>query len=436
MKNYFPLILAAAAWCPLAALATDSAEAVNQAREILREDGFWDIGATTGFFRHNGPATHLPFEKLQDSGSRGGMLGVGTLTEIIEVRNSDPWQFMEVQPGMTLFQNVFKGPELIQRALWEFDAAHFAATEDPRLLVALTAGDLETARREHRMAVVLGLDTGAEIDNDLRALRMYHRLGLRKLALMHDAATSWADSVHSKREGAGGLSPFGQDVVRECNRLGIMVDVSHSSDKTFWDALATSTRPLIASHSGAREVAHMSRNLSDEMLRALAAKGGMVGVCGLFDEAEERKREAGMNSEDFMATSLYLASKYPDPYRLAAAVSDPGELAAARKELGVDTNREYVYPGEHLDLPEKRAVIVRTLLDHLDHIVKVVGIDHVGIGTDLNMARAGYPELIEGIVTGLVQRGYTRDEIKKILYGNFLCYFKAVTAGTPSDPRD
>jgi len=420
----FALSLAAVA---TVAFAAEGASPAAQARQILVEDGFWDIAPTTGFFKFEGPVTQLPFEKLLKTGSRGGMLGVGTLTEIVFLRSSDPWQFKEVPPGLNLFQYVFKGPELIQRMLWEFDASHVAAREDPRLAVARTAAEVEAARRAGRAAIVLGLDTGAEINEDLRTLRMYHQLGLRKLALVHAAGTSWADSVHSKREGQGGLSNFGQEVVRECNRLGIMVDVSHCSDQTFWDTLAVSTKPLIASHSGARAVAHLSRNLSDEMLTALAAKGGMIGVCGLFDEEEERKREAGMNSEHPVGISAYLSAKYQDPYRLAAALANPAEQAEARNELGLEKSREYAYPGEHLDVPEKRAVIVRTLLDHLDHVVKVVGIDHVGIGTDLNLARAGYPEMIEEIVTGLVERGYHRDHIRKILFENFVKYFRTVT---------
>ena len=407
----------------------DQETARKQAREILRDDGFWDIAATTGFFDHHGPPRQLPFDALQQGGVRGAMLGIGTLTEIIIARSPIGYNLEEVPAGTNLFRHVFQGAALIQRQLWEFDAAYQAAQKDSRLKIILTAAELEQSFRGDQVGILLGLDTGACINEDLAALRMYQRLGLRKLALVHAPGTSWADSLYGKgADGRLGLSAFGREAVQECNRLGVLVDVSHCSDKTFWDTIAVATKPLIATHSGARAISKINRNLTDEMLRALAAKGGMIGVCGLFDEEESRLAQESMRSPNAVAVSVFLAEKYPDQYQLAAAVTDPRQQMEARKELRLDRSREYSF----MPMPEKNALHARILIDHLDHIIKIVGIDHVGIGTDTNMAQAGYPDLIEEIVTALVQRNYTREQIQKILGGNFVRFFKSVTAGTPS----
>jgi len=428
MKRSLPLV-AIFILFSAAAFGVDRPTAQKLAREILRADGFWDIAATTGFFDHHGPPRQLPFDALQQCGVRGAMLGIGTLTEVIIARSLTDYSREEVPAETNLFRHVFHGAALIQRQLWEFDAAYQAAQKDPRLKIITTAADLEQAFRGQQVAVLLGLDTGACINEDLAALRMYQRLGLRKLALVHAPGTSWADSLYGKGPGDKlGLSKFGQEVVKECNRLGVLVDVSHCSDKTFWDTIAVATKPLIATHSGARAISKINRNLTDEMLRALAAKGGMIGVCGLFDEEESRLAQESMRSPNMIAVSVFLAEKYHDQYQLAAAVTDPRQQLEARKQLRLDRSREYSF----MPMPEKNALHARILVDHLDHIIKIVGIDHVGIGTDTNMTQAGYPDLIEEIVTALVQRNYTREQIQKILRGNFVRFFKSVTAGTPS----
>jgi membrane dipeptidase len=218
------------------------------------------------------------------------------------------------------------------------------------------------------------------------------------------------------------LSDFGKKVIRECNRLGIMVDVSHASDQTFWEALEVSSKPLIATHSGARSLSDMTRNLTDPMLKALAAKGGIVGVCGLFDRKESEKYGKGRSEENYVAESVYLAAKFSDPFALAAALRDPRDQAEARKQLGLDPADE-----PYLPIPQSNATIARITLDHMDYMIRLIGVDHVAIGTDLDMRSPGYAELCREIVAGALQRGYTREQLHKILGGTFLRYFREVT---------
>ena len=182
-------------------------------------------------------------------------------------------------PGRQIVEPVFSGPALVKRVLREIDALHEAVARNPRTLaLARNAADVAGSVAAGKIAVVLGLNAGW-IDEDLSILRSYHLLGLRVMALCHDAALSWADSEMEYRPGGPGLTEFGRSVVREMNRLGIIVDVSHASDQTVRDVLAVSSEPAIASHSGCRLPAcAVRRNLPDDLIRGIADGGGVIGV--------------------------------------------------------------------------------------------------------------------------------------------------------------
>ena len=352
-------------------------------------------------------------------------LGIGSLTEILITGDFGPYLYQSPEPGNLLSRSVFEGAAASQRFLWEVNAIYQAVARQPeQVAVALTEEDIERFRSEGKLSLLIGLDSGVAIE-DLATLRLYHRLGLRKLELVHSFPFQWADSsVGIVDDEDLGLEDFGLEVVHECNRLGILVDISHGSDQTMWDALETSTKPLIASHSGARSLVDAHRNLTDEMLQALARNGGMIGVGAYYDpELLEPIRATG----NWTATSQihnHLAGKYPDLFDLAAALRNPAEEKQARKALDLSP------PSPLARVVPRSGVItegsnVRGTLDHIDHIVALIGIDHVGIGTDIDMGREDYIWLYRQLVQGLLDRNYTDDQIGKILGGNFLRVFRA-----------
>src|SRR5579884_827461 len=170
------------------------------------------------------------------------------------------------------------GPEAVKRALDQIDAVREAVRRHPRdLALATTAAEVRAARREGKIAVLMGVEGGHMIANDLSVLRTFAAMGVRYMTLTHSGNDEWADSSTDKPE-HNGLTDFGKEVVREMNRLGMIVDVSHVSDKTFYDAIAVSSKPVIASHSSCRALSDVPRNMTDEMLRALARNGGVVGI--------------------------------------------------------------------------------------------------------------------------------------------------------------
>src|SRR5436190_5310226 len=172
----------------------------------------------------------------------------------------------------------YHGAEAIRRTLDLRDAMQTLFDAHPdQIELAASAADVERIAGARKIAAVLALEGGHQIDDDLRVLRMYHRLGIRAMTLTHFRNNNWADSSTDKPR-HNGLTDFGKQVVREMNRIGMMVDISHVSDKTFYDAVQVSTKPVIASHSSCRALTNMPRNMTDDMLRALAKNGGVVGV--------------------------------------------------------------------------------------------------------------------------------------------------------------
>jgi membrane dipeptidase len=305
--------------------------------------------------------------------------------------------------------------ESIRRALEQIDAVRReVARHVADLTSAATADDIVAAQRRGRIAVLMGLEGGQAIDSDLAILRTYFALGVRYMTLTHTNNTPWADSSAKPPE-HNGLTDFGKEVVREMNRLGMMVDISHVSDKTFYDALETSSAPVIASHSSARALASAPRNMTDDMLQALAAKGGVVHINyfeGFLDDDFAKRQALLKDEEKQQDASDDAAPKFGDRSQNGPAVR---KINAMRLEkLG--------------------RIPLSKLLDHFEHAVKVAGVDHVGLGSDFDGVDDMLPEGIEDIskipnlVRGLMERGFSDDDILKILGGNTLRVMRQVEA--------
>ncbi len=244
---------------------------------------------------------------------------------------------------------------------------------------ALTADDIVKAHKKHKIAALMGLEGGHAIEDSPRLLRDYYRLGVRYVTLTHTNTNNWADSSGDieKQEVAhhNGLTPVGKDIVREMNRLGMMVDISHVADKTFYDALEVSQAPLLASHSSARAVTNAPRNMTDDMLRALSQKGGVIQVNFYCSFINQKAADAPKNT----ATHAYLAD----------------------------------------------------VVAHIDHIRQVAGIDAIGIGSDFDGIECA-PEGLEDVskfpslTRALLEKGYSPSDIKKIYCGNTLRLMRQV----------
>jgi len=303
--------------------------------------------------------------------------------------------------------------ESIQRALDQIDAVRRdIARHSKEMVLATTADQILAAKKRGQIAFLMGVEGGHMIDSDLAVLRTYYELGVRYMTLTHTEHTPWADSASHSPE-HNGLTDFGKQVVREMNRLGMMVDISHVSDKTFYDAIETSSAPVIASHSSCRALCDVPRNMTDDMLRALAKNGGVVHINffeGFLDRDFADRLDALKDLEKQQDALESAAPKFGDRSQLGAAVR---QINAERIEkLG--------------------RVPLGRLLDHFDHAVKIAGIDHVGLGSDFDGADDQFPEGMEDIskipnlVRGLMERGYSDEEILKILGGNTLRVMRAV----------
>jgi len=296
------------------------------------------------------------------------------------------------------------GPPAVKAALQQIDKVREAVRlHSNDLVLATTASEIRRAAAERKIAVLMGMEGGHMIDEDLGVLRQYAALGVRYLTLTHSLNTTWADSSGDK-PAHNGLTAFGRDVVRELNRLGVMVDVSHVSDKAFYDVIDTTRVPVIASHSSCRAISNHLRNMTDEMLRALAKNGGVVMI----------NYNAGFLSEEFRAAT-------PGP-QLAAQL-DAGAKKCGRDEacsiLEVQRiNHEAMRSGQ---LP---SVGWSKIIEHIDHAAKVAGIDHVGLGSDFDGAvmPLGLEDAsqLPKITDALLKKGYSEQDVTKILGGNLL----------------
>ncbi len=298
------------------------------------------------------------------------------------------------------------GPEAVHRALVQIDAVREQVRKHSNdLVLATTAAEVRDARKQGRIAALMGVEGGHMIHSNLGVLRSYAALGVRYMTLTHSGNDEWADSSTDKMV-HNGLTDFGKDVIREMNRLGVMVDISHVSDKTFYDALETSKAPVFASHSSCRAICDAPRNMTDQMMKDLAAKGGVIQI----------NYHVGFLSQEFRD------AEKADPEINRAISSEMmkrcGENEGCQLIEGDRITREYVEQGK---LPR---VDFRKIVEHIDHAVKVAGIDHVGLGSDFDGANMPYgledATKLPKITEALLQKGYSEGDVKKILGENTL----------------
>jgi membrane dipeptidase len=292
-----------------------------------------------------------------------------------------------------------------------------AARHPDRMMMAFSVADIERARREHKLAALMGIEGGHSIENDMHLLRDYYRLGVRYMTLSWSNTNEWADSSGDindpKIQHHNGLTDFGKQVVLEMNRLGMMVDISHVSDKTFWDAIATSKAPVIASHSSARTLVDAPRNMTDEMLRAVAKNGGVVQVNFYSGFVDQKYREAMLAQDKDQTAAI---QQYVDSLKAQGKPVNYLEVDRMEREWTAKIPRP----------PFK------SLIDHIDYIAKVAGIDHVGLGSDFDGVSGATPQGMDSaadlpkITQALLDRGYSDDDIRKILGGNILRVFRQV----------
>ena len=305
-----------------------------------------------------------------------------------------------------------------QHTLDLIDAVYEQAERHPdRVTMAFSVADIERAHKQKKLAALMGIEGGHSIENDIHLLRDFYRLGVRYMTLSWSNTNEWADSSGDiddpKVEHHNGLTDFGREVVREMNRMGMMVDISHVSDKTFYDAIAATKAPVIASHSSSRELTDHPRNMTDDMLRAVAKNGGVVQVnfFNAFIDENFRKAFEAQSKERDAAVAAYIKER-----------KDAGQPVTY---LDIDRiEREW---GAKVPRPP-----LKSLIDHIDHIAKTAGIDHVGLGSDFDGVSGATPEGIDSaadlpkITQALLDRGYNEKEIHKILGGNLLRVFGEV----------
>src|ERR1043165_1185267 len=273
---------------------------------------------------------------------------------------------------------------------------------------ATSTTDIRNAVRDGKRAILIGIEGGHAIEDSLDLLRAFYRFGARYMTLTHTNTNNWADSSTDEAK-HNGLSPFGKQVVLEMNRLGMLVDISHVADKTFYDVIEVSKAPVIASHSSARALADVPRNMTDDMLRALAKNGGVAQVnfypVFLSNEVAKANRE---RNEKLKPSIAALKAKYP---------GEGADYDAEVKKL-MDAN----------PLPK---VSYTVIADHIDHMVKVAGIDHVGIGSDfdgIDETPSGMEDVshLPALRDELKRRGYSEIDIRKIMGDNFMRVFAEV----------
>src|SRR6202790_1865111 len=298
------------------------------------------------------------------------------------------------------------GPDAVRRALQQIDAVREQVRKHPNdLVLATTAAQIREAKKKGQIAALIGVEGGHMINSDLDVLRKFAGLGVRYMTLTHSGNDEWADSSTDKAA-HNGLTDFGKDVVREMNRLGVMVDISHVSDKTFADALAISKAPMIASHSSCRAICDAPRNMTDEMMKALAAKGGVVQI----------NYHVGFLSQEFRD------AEKADP-KINADIGQEvnkrcGDNEACQLLEGDKLTRQAVERGK---LPRVR---YEKIIEHIDHAVKVAGADHVGLGSDFDGANMPYgmedATRLPLITEALLKKGYSESDVRKILGENTL----------------
>jgi membrane dipeptidase len=290
-----------------------------------------------------------------------------------------------------------------------------AARHPDRMMMAFSTEDIERAHKQKKLAALMGIEGGHSIENDVHVLRDFYRLGVRYMTLSWSNTNEWADSSGDvndpKIEHHNGLTEGGRQIVLEMNRLGMLVDISHVADKTFYDTIAVTKAPVIASHSSARALTDHPRNMTDDMLRAVTKNGGVVQVnfySAFIDDnyrkaAEEQKKD-----------------------RDAAVEAFREQMKAAGKPVTyIDNDRIGREWAAKIPRPP-----FKSLIDHIDHIAKIAGVDHVGLGSDYDGVSGALPQGIDSIADlpkitqALLDRGYNANDIRKILGGNLMRVFR------------
>lgn len=355
----------------------------NDVTSPMVDDDFHLASSSVGKWHKDGDPFHTDIARLK----AGGITG----------------EFFSIYVG----GNSLKTGGAMRRAMDLIDATYREVERNPSdLTMCTTAAEIRQAKKQNKICALMGLEGGYMIENSLYALRIFHRLGARYMTLTHNVSHDWADA-HRGEVKNNGLSDFGKEVVREMNRLGMLVDISHVSDKVMNDVLDVTTAPIIASHSGARGVSNHTRNVPDDVLKRVAQNGGVIMINfypSFLDERtskEENERAARLRPQ----------------------------LEALREQY--KDNREAYNEAERKLLVENPIYIAdyKRIVDHIDHIKKVAGIDIVGIGSDYD----GVPFLPAGmegaedlplVTYEMLRRGYTEEEIRKVLGENFLRAFE------------
>jgi membrane dipeptidase len=298
------------------------------------------------------------------------------------------------------------GPPAVQKALDQIDAVHENVRRNSKdMAFCRTADDVRRAHAQGKIAALMGVEGGHMIGNDIRVVRIFGDLGVRYITLSHFYNDEWADSSTDK-PAHNGLTDYGKEIVREMNRQGIMVDISHVSDKTFYDALEISKGPLIASHSSCRALCNHVRDMSDDMIKALAAKGGVIQINYEMSFIDQAYKDASDKLSGGVVAMIDRLKK------------ECGDNEDCMGKKMAEMQKQAVAEGK---LPH---VSWERIIDHIDHAVKLVGSDHVGLGSDFD--GASMPEGMEDasklpkITEALMRKGYSDDDIRKILGGNLL----------------
>jgi membrane dipeptidase len=314
--------------------------------------------------------------------------------------------------------SIFCGPEQAQPYAFanrEIDSVYEWTRRNPgRMMIVKTPEQLKQAIKEKKLATMLGVEGGHMMENKIEYLDKLYERGVRYMTLTWNNSTSWATSAAdetTKKDSLPhkGLTDFGKQIVKRMNELGMIIDVSHVGEETFRDAISITTKPIIASHSSAWSLCPHRRNLKDEQIKAIGKNGGVIHLnfyAGFIDSTYEKKIKNFLKLHQAEVDSLIKQKTQPDYAQMLVAELHKDEVKGFRPPLSV-------------------------LLDHLDHIVKLIGVDHVGMGSDFDGIEAPPMELngVEDyplITKGLLERGYTRKDIRKILGGNFIRVFNAV----------
>ncbi|MEL7037027.1 MAG: dipeptidase [Cyanobacteria bacterium J06592_8] len=333
------------------------------------------------------------------------------------------WDLVRMEEGKldVVFMSIFTGQQLRNNEAYKkakdhvnqlIDFTEQVVKDNPdQIAIALTPEEAYQNEKLNKKTIFLGMENGYPIGKDIKNVQFFYDRGIRYITLTHSRNNDLGDSSTDKTQEWGGLSPFGEEVVKEMNRLGIIIDISHVHDETFWDVIKLTKAPVIASHSSARAIQDSPRNMSDDLLRAIKENGGVVHLCLL---------------------GKYIKEIEQNPERKAALKEIAPEFEAWRQGKLSDEETTALfakYREVEQKFPEKKPTLADAI-NHIDHMVKIMGIDHVGIGSDFDGGGGliGINDVSEmaNITQELLARGYSEEDIRKIWGGNLMRVFEKV----------